>query len=294
MLSRGKRYIVWFYLLNLVFAWLGARAFSRSAHAILDHSLYADRLLHGFDLAVLTEMIARPEFGPARSSTMPGLALALLFFLASLLFMPGVLLGFSSDHRIPREQFFRACGRNLCRFVRLFLIFVLIAGILGGVLFTVEGTLMNALDASSNDDRLPVLFELLSLGLSFLCFTVLRIWFDLAQTDAVLRDQPAVRKSLGWAFRVIYRNFFRLLGTYVLAAVAAIVILLAGIFLWHSIVPPQSVLGAFLVGQGTLILLLGSRFWQRAIAVAFYVRNSAEREIELSSDGLALSAVPAP
>jgi hypothetical protein len=60
ILGQNKRYILWFYLLNLGFAWAGGAPFSRSAHRILDHSLYADRLLHGFDLAVLEEMIARP------------------------------------------------------------------------------------------------------------------------------------------------------------------------------------------------------------------------------------------
>jgi len=292
IVRRNRRYIVWFYLLNVVFAGLGASPFSRSAHGILDHSLYADRLLHGFDLAVLIEMIARPEFGPVGSASVAGMTFALLFFLASLLFMPGVLLGFASDHRIPRQEFFRACGLNVWRFVRLFVIFVLLAGVVMGILFAVEGALTKTVDASSNDDRLSLLVAGGTLGLGFLLLTAMRIWFDLAQTDVVLRDQGAVRKSTRWGFRVTYRNFFRLLGTYVLAAMVATFLLLAGISLWHAMVPPDSVLGAFLVSQATLGLLLGLRFWQRAFAVAFYLRHVAEREV--SSAGLALSAVPAP
>jgi hypothetical protein len=282
ILSAGKRYILWFYLLNLAFAWLGAAAFSKSAHGILDHSLYADRVLHGLDLGVLEEMIERPEFGPRRSSEAPALIFALLFLLTSLLFMPGVLLGYSSDHRISREEFFRACGRNLGRFVRLAVVFALIAGIVTGIGFLLQGAGMNALDSSSQDDRRFALVEWLSLGWMFLFLTVIRIWFDLAQTDVVLR-QTAVPKSILWAFRAMLRNFFPLLGTYLLAAISAAVILLAGIFLWHLVVPPQSVVGAFLVSQVTLLLLLASRFWQRAIAVAFYQRISAERALPLFS-----------
>jgi hypothetical protein len=282
ILSAGKRYILWFYLLNLAFAWLGAAAFSKSAHGILDHSLYADRVLHGLDLGVLEEMIERPEFGPRRSSEAPALIFALLFLLTSLLFMPGVLLGYSSDHRISREEFFRACGRNVGRFVRLAVVFALIAGIVTSIGFLLQGAGMNALDSSSQDDRRIALVEWLSLGLMFLFLTVIRIWFDLAQTDVVLR-QTAVPKSILWAFRAMLRNFFPLLGTYLLAAISAAVILLAGIFLWHLVVPPQSVGGAFLVSQVTLLLLLASRFWQRAIAVAFYQRISAERALPLFS-----------
>jgi hypothetical protein len=40
--GRNKRYVVWFYLLNLAFAHFGASAFNDQARGILDHSLYAD------------------------------------------------------------------------------------------------------------------------------------------------------------------------------------------------------------------------------------------------------------
>jgi len=294
ILGRNKRYILWFYLLNLGFAWAGGIAFSRSTHRVLDHSLYADRLLHGFDLAVLEEMIARPEFGAVASSALPALMCALLFSLASIFFLPGVLLGYASDHPISREEFFRACGLNVWRLVRLCVAFALIAGIVTGNVSGIHRAVASALDKYANDDRLPVLLECASLGLVFLLLTALRIWFDLGQSDVVLRDQPAVRKSMRWALRATRRHFFRLLGSYLVAAIAAGVILLAGIFLWHALVPATSVLGAFCVSQATLVLLLVSRFWQRAAAVAFYLRISTESETELSSIPIRLPATPAP
>jgi hypothetical protein len=48
------------------------------------------------------------------------------------------------------------------------------------------------------------------------------------------------------------------------------------------IVPPASVLGALLVSQATMLLLLGTRFWQRASAVAFYVKHLAEPAVEVA------------
>jgi hypothetical protein len=281
--SRNKRYVVWFFLLNLLFAWWGAAAFTSHAREILDHSLYADKLLHGFDLAVLIELISRPEFGPTQSSTTPATLLAVVFLLTTLVFMPGVLLGYSSDHRISREEFFRACGHNLWRFVRLFVIYAVIAGIIVGVLYSAQDALVNAVDKSVNDDRLPFVTQMLSMAVIFLVLTVIRIWFDLAQADVVLRDQRAVRKSLGWAFRAALRNLGRLLASYVVVAIVGLVILAAGILVWYAIVPPSSVLGAFLVSQAILLLLLGMRFWQRASAVAFWVRQAAEPRIEMET-----------
>jgi hypothetical protein len=281
VLNRNKRYIVWFYLLNLLLAWLGGAAFTAHAQAILDHSLYAEKLLHGFDLAVLLEMINRPEFAPMRSSTAPATGCAILFLLASLLFIPGVLLGYASDHRISREEFFRACGHNVWRFVRVFVFYAVIAGIVAGALFGAQEALVKAVDKAANDDRLPFLTQMLSMAVIFLVLTAIRMWFDLAQTDVVVRDQAAVHKSLAWAFRATWRNFGRLLGSYVLIAIVGFVILAAGIFIWHAIVPPSSVLGAFLVSQTILLLLLSVRFWQRASAVAFYLRQTAEPGIEV-------------
>ena len=288
---RNKRYIAWFYLLNLVFAWWGAAGFSTHAHGVLDHSLLSDKLLHGFDVAVLFEMFTRPEFGPIRSSTAPSMVFVILFLLASLLFMPGVLLGYSSDHRISRPEFFRACGRNMWRFVRLALFFLVIAGIVCGILYAIQNALVTAADKTSYE-RLPFFTKMVGLTVIFLVLTAIRIWFDLAQTEVVLEDQGAVRKSVRRAWRTTWRHFGRLLGTYVVIALAALAILAAGILLWNMIVPPSSVFGAFLVSQAILLLLLAMRFWQRAVAVAFFVRQALPSEIESAPVVAMASASP--
>jgi hypothetical protein len=275
IVRRNKRYIVWFYLLNLAFAHFGATAFSDAAHGILGHSLYADKLLHGFSLGVFLEMLVRPEFGTLPSATHPAMMFAVVFFLASLVFMPGVLLGYASDHPLPRDEFYRACGRNVWRFVRLFLFFSVIAGIVAGILFGGLNALVSAADKTSNE-RLPFFTQLVGTVIILLVLTVIRMWFDVAQTDAVLRDQPAVSKSIVAGFRKVRRNFGRLLGSYLVIAIVAVAVLMAGILLWYAIVPPSSVLGAFIIGQATMLLLLAMRFWQRATAVAFYVREMTE------------------
>jgi hypothetical protein len=280
--GRNKRYVLWFYLLNLIFAHFGASAFSDQAHKILDHSLNADKLLHGFNLEIFFEMLMRPEFGPEGAATHPAMWFAILFFLASLLFMPGVLLGYASDHRLPRDEFYRACGRNVWRFVRLFLFFIVIAGIVAGILLRVMNALVNAADKTSNE-RLPFFTQLIGALIIFLVLTAIRIWFDLAQIDVVLHDQHAVRKSIASGFRRTRRNSGRLLGSYVVIAIVALAVLAAGILLWHAVVPPSSVLGAFIVGQATLLLLLAARFWQRATAVAFYEQELAAPTVEEAS-----------
>ncbi len=290
MVTRNKRYIIWFYVLNVSLAEFGASAFRNQAHTILDHSLLSQRLVHGFDLAVLTEMLSMPDFGPTSASSMSAMYFALLFFAATALFLPGILQGYASTYRLPREDFFRACGRNLWRFIRLMIIAGIIMGIVAGILFSIRGALVKAAGKSTNE-LLPFYTSMASLLVIFLMICTLRIWFDLAQADVVLSDQRAVRRSIGKAFRHTWRVLGRLLGSYVVATIVAAIFLVGGLWVWMKFVPPASVLAAFVVSQLTLLLLLIPRFWQRAVAVSYYKQHMIE---PIAEQPFTPSAIPAP
>lgn len=269
MVGRNKRYIFWFWLLNLTLAEFGTSAFRQSAHAVLDHSFAADRLVHGFDLSVMIELFVRPEFGQMSAMTTPALYFAGLFFLATALFLPGVFQGYASTYRLPREDFFRACGRNLWRYIRLMIVAGIVMGIVAGVLFALNGAMVKKAGESTNE-LLPFEVQMTGLAVIFLVMTTLRIWFDLAEVDIALSDQRAVRKSIGAAFRHTFRHLGRLLASYVVATLVAAVILFAGLWTWMKLARPESLLSAFAISQLTLLLLLIPRFWQRGVAVSFW------------------------
>lgn len=275
MVTRNKRYIIWFYVLNLTLAEFGVAAFRNQAHAILDNSLLSERLVHGFDVGVLVEMFGRPEFGSTQAISAPAIFFALLFFALSALFLPGILAGYASAYRYPREDFFRACGRNLWRFIRVMIIAGIVIGIASGVLFGIRGALEKAAGQSTNE-LLPFETSMACLLVIFLVISVLRIWFDLAEADVVLSDQRAVRRSIAKGFRHAWRGLGALLGSYIVTTIVALVILAVGLWAWVNIVPPASLMGAFLVGQITLLLLLIPRFWQRGVAVTYYLKNMVE------------------
>ena len=267
--SHNKRYIFWFWLLNLTLAEFGTAAFRRGAHAILDHSLYADRLVKGFDLGVFFELLSKPEFGTMNSMTYPSLYFGFAFFLATALFLPGIFTGYASTYRLPREEFFRACGRNLWQFIRIMIIAGIIMGIIAGVLFWANNAIAEKADESTNE-KLSFELEMAGLGVIYLVMTTLRIWFDLAEVDTVLNDQRTIRKSIADALRHTFRSLARLLTSYVVVTIFAAIVLLAGLWLWMKLVAPENVVGGFAIGQITLFLLLIPRFWQRGIAVAYW------------------------
>jgi hypothetical protein len=275
MVGRNKRYIVWFYVLNLMLAWFGTVAFSNQAHEMLDHSLLSGRLVHGFDLGVSGEMFAQPQFPSMKTLSAPAMDFAFLFFIATALFLPGVLQGYASTYRLPREDFFRACGRNLWRFIRLMFVAGVVMGIAAGILFFIRGVLVKAAGESTNE-MLPFLVSMACLTVIFLVMSVLRIWFDLAQADVVLSDQRAVRRSIGIAFRKTFGSLGALLGSYLVTTLVAAVVLVAGLWVWMKVVPSASLIGAFVVSQLTLLLLLIPRFWQRGVVVAYYKKYMVE------------------
>ena len=269
MVTHNKRYIFWFWLLNMTLAEFGTAAFRNQAHAVLDQSLYSDKLVHGFNLSVLIEMFARPEFGPTKAPTMAAVYFITLFFMATALFLPGVFQGYASNYRLPRDEFFRTCGRNLWRFIRLLIVTGIVMGIVCGILFGIQGALTKKAGDSTNE----LLFfevQMITLTIIFLVMTVVRVWFDLAEVDVVLSDQNAVRRSIAAGFRNAFAGLGRLLADYVLITIVAAFILIGGLWAWMRLVPASGVWGAFCVGQLTLLLLLIPRFWQRGVAVAYY------------------------
>ena len=117
----------------------------------------------------------------------------------------------------------------------------------------------------------------------FLVMTGLRIWFDLAQADVVLSDQRAVRRSIGSGFRHAWRDLGSLLGSYVLITIVAAIVLVAGLWAWMKFVPPANLLGAIFVSQLMLLLLLIPRFWQRGVAVTYYLQNMVHPVVAVES-----------
>ncbi len=221
---RNKRYIFWFWLLNLTLAEFGLAAFRHQAARFWIPVCIPAAWSRGFDLGVFVEMLVRPEFGPTAASAIPAICFAALFFVFTVLFLPGVFLGYASNYRLPRDEFFRACGRNLWRFIRLLIVAGIVMGIVTVILFMIRGALVKAAGESTNE-LLGFEVSVACLLVIFLVMTTLRIWFDLAEADVVLSDQNAVRKSIGVAFRHTFRHLGRLLASYVVTAIVAAIIL---------------------------------------------------------------------
>jgi len=145
----------------------------------------------------------------------------------------------------------------------------IVMGIVAGLLFAANDAIAKKAGESTNE-KLPFELQMTGLAVIFLIMTTLRIWFDLSEVDTVLDDQRAVRKSVAAAFRHTFRSLAHLLTSYAVVTIVAAILLLGGLWIWMKFVPADSVVGAFLIAQITLFLLLIPRFWQRGIAVSYW------------------------
>jgi hypothetical protein len=266
------RYIFWFWLLNVTLAEFGTAAYRGQLRSVLDKSLYSNQLVDGFNFTTYFELTINPQLGSIMGARLSAFYFAFLFALASLVLMPGVFRQYTSEYRVSKEEFFRTCGRNLWRYVRLTLVYALIMLPLSGILFGIHYGLGKAAEKSLNE-MAPFWMSLVTLLIIFLVLTMVRIFFDIAEVDLVVRDQPSAWRAIGNGFRYGRRFLGRLLGSYCVIALFAFAIAVVGVWLWKTIVPANRWFGGFVIAQVMLFLLLAMRFWQRSVAAQFFMRE---------------------
>ena len=122
MVARNKRYIVWFYLLNLMLAGFGTTGSRERALPSSIIACTAGVWSTASTGRVLSKCLARPEFRTHERRCNARRCYFAFFSSRRPRFSARSFAGYASTYRLPREDFFRACGRNLWRFIRLMIL----------------------------------------------------------------------------------------------------------------------------------------------------------------------------
>ena len=249
MVLRNKRYIVWFYVLNLLLALFGTVAFvnqagrdsgPQPAFGAPGAWLFADRADrhvcaarvwadHGFPRAsnvLCGTLPARDRSVSARGFS--GIRLDLP--LASRRFLPR--LWTESLALYPPPDGCWHCD-DLATIA----------------LFACMAFLERNAAESTNELLLP---EVRFIGL-FIIFLIMTVFASGSILPKPTRPERSARRpqiDRCWLPAHIPRPG-RLLASYVVTAIVAAIILVGGLWMWEHFVPPESVLGAFLIGQFT-------------------------------------------
>ena len=264
--------LLWTYILTLALTLLFSLRLHGRLDALLSHSLAAQSLSTGFDLARLARAftLLGHDVPGGGSPSFAGVLIALLVYFV---LTPGVL--FCYAERVPaRLSTLVAEGlRYFWRFIRISLLLLLATVVLLGPLMALYGA-VNRWIVEHLVGRPQFVAQCIGIAVVLLVASVLRLYFDLVEVYTVQigghlrpdgRPDRRVRTTLGPAWRTMCRKFAAAWLLFLLLAVAGAVAMgFAGTFVVTSLAAPRVWL-AFLIGQAGLLLLLFSRFWQRGM-----------------------------
>lgn len=283
----GRQRVLWLiYVVNFVLAYFATRGTNERIAAVLDHSLAAGQLVHGFNLGALSSLAMNPEspFGGSVSASLLG---AILFTIFTIFATGGILATYYSGQRLHAGAFFEACGHHFWRFVRLtiWLVIVLIPIFILGVIAYHE---YGGLDKQSISPMPAVYFAAAAMAALLLLLICIRVWFDIAQVIAVAEDERRMHKALRRAATLLRHNFLYLYWLYLRVSLVAWIVFAIGLHIWMTHLHPESILAPFLLSQFLIIFWQGCRLWQRASECIWY------REHQRAIAAAASAYVPPP
>ena len=271
---RHQRILWLLYFMNLLLATVGTRgAVARSAE-ILNHSLAADRMVHGFSLGAYMELTLHPTL-PFSGSRPMMLYSTILFTLFMLFATGGVLMEFYEDRRPTAGNFFQACGEYFWRFLRLMIWFA-IALIPVGILIRLAGGLYRRVDRQSISSFTAVHIVEVAAIIIVLVIMCLRLWFDMAQVIAVAEGEKNMRRALKSSAILLRHNFGSLFWLYLRISLLGWVGFCLGLRMWMEHLQPEAIGRAFLVSQAMIVFWLATRLWQRASEALWYREHLPE------------------
>jgi hypothetical protein len=270
---KRQRILWWIFAVDLALAFLGtvgvAHGIADDAGVTLNHSLEsARRLVHGFDVSAMTELAALPE-DPLRGSRTMFLWPSMVFTVFMLFATGGVLVSYYDELRLDTAAFFEACGRHFWRFARL-LIYFAIGMIPLALLASIVGKIYDHVNEVSVSPYWGPLF--LAAAMIFMLFLLLcvRLWFDMAQVLAMARDERTMHRMLQTSAALVWHNFGSLFWVYLRVSLIGWAIFGAGLYVWMTVLRPESTRAAFVVAQLMILVWLGTRLWQRASETDWY------------------------
>ena len=277
--------VVWTYAVNLLFAVLAGVPLASGLAPSLDHSLAAKRIAGTMDTAYLRELeiqLRHAGFFPMVIHTAVWLNVLQVLVLF-VLFAGSVFVYVSSEP--PRFSVLLRGGiAYFWRFVRAAIVAGIAATLIVGLLLGIRELL---LDRAGNVyvERPFFIYSAVSAGLIVLVALLVRLWWDLVEVYIVRNAMDGERRILPAllpALRLLFRHFFRIFGSFLVAGLAGVVAFALCLFLWR-LLPPHQVWVACLLAQLGLFLLLAGRFWQRGIEATLVMAADPPR---IAADGL--------
>jgi hypothetical protein len=269
---RRQRLLWWLYLISLVLGWFATRPFETTISPVLDHSLAAAPLYHGFSIEAFSGLMMNPAVSTQAAGT-AATVIGVVFLVVMIFLTGGILRVYNEDRTYVTGEFFGACGQYFWRFVRLviFLLLALIPPIL--VYQALHAWSSQLADTIANPAPSLVVSFIGTLLLLFLLMWV-RLWFDMAEVIAVAENEYASRRAVARAFRLVWRNFRSLFWIYFRLSFFAWAGTALCLWIWVRFIPAEGIRRSLLITQAIIFLWILTRLWQRASETLWYQANA--------------------
>jgi hypothetical protein len=271
---RRQGILWWIFVVTLSFSFFATRSMAGRAAQALNHSLAADRLVHGFDLSAFLELGAQPEAYIAGTPSPETLWFPVVFTIFMLFITGGILTEYYRDERLHTGEFFESSGYHFWRFFRL-MIFLVIVLIPVGILAAIAGRIYNRIDEKSISPFPAVWFLAGVVVVLLLILMTIRLWFDMAQVIAVAQNEKRMRRALRESAALVAHNFGSLFWLYFRVSLITWIGFLIALQIWKNRLPPETTVAQFLLSQAMILFWIGCRLWQRASEVLWYQQHLA-------------------
>ncbi|MFQ5491713.1 MAG: hypothetical protein ACE5GE_13425 [Phycisphaerae bacterium] len=266
--SRRKRLWLGLYALNLLFAAVIIYPF-RTLVSRLAKTDLANDFISGFQFDAFIDFWNRNTY---EFHALGYLALGLggLYLLMHVFLSGGIVATLADDRRLTSRRFFNRCGRFFWRFVRLFLLFLIVLAAIGAAY---KFGLQEWIDDHKNNattGREAILWRALGLGILGLALTLVLIVFDYARIRTVIDGRRSMIRAVWASGLFCLRRMFSTgplfgLNLLIVGALFAIYLLFENLF---SNASNTSMIGLFVVQQ---VLVLG-RIWMK---LSFFATQTA-------------------
>lgn len=274
---RRQRLLWWLYLLSLAFGWFAALPVANTIGPVLDNSLAAAPLYHGFSLEAFAGLMMNPAVSlqaPRTAATVLGfIFLVLMIFLTG-----GILRSYNEDRTYATGEFLGACGQYFWRFVRLIL-FLLLALIPPLLIYQALHAWSDHLSDKIANPAPGLVASFAGTLVVLVLLMGLRLWFDMAEVIAVAENEYAARRAVARAFRLTWRNFGSLFWMYFRLSFLAWAGTAFFLWIWVRFIPAEGITRSLLVTQAIVFVWILTRLWQRASETLWYQAHAPVPEM---------------
>ena len=267
--NKSTRICLYLWLANLVFSALILAPVYFALAGDLSRSLGGDRLIGGFDLLVLGDLIYK--YQSLLPSALGWLLVTSLVYFGLMIFLDGGMIGTilareSQEGKTNLALFFEDCGKYFFRFLRVFLISLVAFALVLGIFYRTVAGLFNLWTKSASTEWPSIFSSNLKTIIFILLFSIVRMFFDYVKLGLAAGNSSQTLRATLSTFSFLGRRFFRAWFLYIWVAVFYLLVTL-GMLLLGKLLPERTPALLFVIFVGQQIFIL-FRMWTRVLFVS--------------------------